>query len=207
MRVLATAIVLLLATPAGAHPEFEAWIEQRSGAWVDCAMCHTHPEGPEGVKPGQIRSLGPDELDALNRARSAFEPGAGVDSPILNDFGDRMLDELGKTEILRLRHEDPGQVAEALGAEGDLDGDGIADAREYLDGTHPLDAHSGEPLALARQRLRDRTFDLLMIVLATLAGVWGLNRLISSRRAGPGGGAATPRDAAQTSSREGRSAR
>jgi hypothetical protein len=53
------ALLLASAQPALAYPEFEVWIEKNSGRYVDCAMCHSHPEGPEGVKAGQIRSLSP----------------------------------------------------------------------------------------------------------------------------------------------------
>ena len=112
--VLLGAALLLASAPAVAYPEFEVFIEARSGRWVNCAFCHTNPDGPEGVKPGQIRSLSPAELERLNRARRAFEPGSDVDSPILNDFGDRMLHELGKRRILQLRVEDPGGLAELL---------------------------------------------------------------------------------------------
>ena len=104
------AVALVLSAPAWAYPEFEAWVEKSSGRYVDCAMCHSHPDGPEGVKPGQIRSLGPEELDRLNDARSAFEPGMGVDSPILNPFGDEIINRLGKTKFLEIRTSSPEQL-------------------------------------------------------------------------------------------------
>ena len=170
---------LLLAAPASAYPEFEAWVEENSGRFVNCAMCHTHPDGPEGVKPGQIRSLGPEELERLGRARTAFEPGQEVDSPILNDFGDHIMEVLGKRRFLEIRTTDPGELAGALGYESDLDGDGIPDATEYAEGTHPLDARHGSPGRLLLINLGRDWFDLLMIALATVFGVWGLGHLLS----------------------------
>lgn len=181
-RALAAAALLAAlaaAPPAAAYPELEVFVEQRSGRYVNCALCHTHPDGPEGTKPGQIRSLDAAELARLNRARAAFEPGGGVDSPILNDFGDRILDEIGKRRFLEIRVTDPALLAEELGFDSDLDGDGIADATEYLEGTHPLDAQHGAPLRLLRVNLARRWFDILMIVLATVCGLWGLDHLLA----------------------------
>jgi len=188
MRMLLTLAVLLAvaAAPAAhAYPEFEAWVEQSSGRYVNCALCHTHPDGPEGVKPGQIRSLDAAELDRLNRARAAFEPGQDVDSPILNDFGDHVMERLGKRRFLEIRTTDAGELAAALGTESDLDGDGIPDATEYREGTHPLDARHGAPLRLLGTNLARHWFDILMIVLATVFGLYGLNHLLewASRRA------------------------
>lgn len=184
MRALVTAwllaSVLALAAPpaARAYPEFEAWVEQNSGRYVNCALCHSHPDGPEGTKPGQIRSLDAAELDRLNRARAAFEPGAQVDSPILNDFGDHVIQVLGKRRFLEIRAKDPGLLADGLGYESDLDGDGIPDATEYLEGTHPLDPRHGAPLRLLRHNLAAHWLDILMIALATLFGLYGLDHLL-----------------------------
>jgi hypothetical protein len=185
--LLAWLLAAAAALPAAAYPEYEVFVEQRSGRYVNCALCHTHPDGPEGTKPGQIRSLDAAELARLNRARGAFEPGAGVDSPILNDFGDRILDVVGKKRFLEIRVTDPGVLAEELGSESDLDGDGIADATEYLEGTHPLDAQHGAPLRLLRHNLARHWFDILMIVLATVCGLWGLNHVLAwaARRSRP----------------------
>jgi hypothetical protein len=186
-RLLAWLLAAAAALPGAAYPEFEVFVEQRSGRYVNCALCHTHPDGPEGTKPGQIRSLDAAELTRLNRARGAFEPGAGVDSPILNDFGDRILDVVGKKRFLEIRVTDPGVLAEELGYDSDLDGDGIADATEYLEGTHPLDAQHGAPLRLLRLNLARHWFDILMIVLATVCGLWGLNHVLAwaARRSRP----------------------
>lgn len=185
MRIpLVTALLATLvgglgeAPTAYAYPEFEAWVEQSSGRYVNCAMCHTHPDGPEGVKPGQIRSLTQQELERLNRARAAFEPDQEVDSPVLNDFGDHIMEELGKRRFLEIRTTDPGELAEALGYASDLDGDGIPDATEYREGTHPLDARHGAPLRLLAHNLAAHWLDILMIALATVFGLYGLNHLL-----------------------------
>lgn len=181
------AILVALAAPraALAYPEFEVWVEEHSGRYVNCALCHSHPDGPEGVKPGQIRSLDREALERLNRARSAFEPGQEVDSPILNDFGDHIMEELGKRRFLEIRTTNPGELADALGYESDLDGDGIPDAIEYREGTHPLDARHGAPWRLLGRNLARHWFDILMIALATVFGLYGLNHLLewASRRA------------------------
>jgi len=180
------AAVALGAPPAAlAYPEFETWVEAESGRFVNCALCHTHADGPEGVKPGQIRALDAAALERLNRARAVFEPGQEVDSPILNDFGNHIMERLGKRRFLEIRTTDPGLLVDELGAESDLDGDGIPDATEYREGTHPLDARHGAPLRLLGVNLARHWFDILMIALATLFGLYGLNHLLewAARRA------------------------
>lgn len=184
LRIALPAAALLLtatlaAAPAAAYPEFETFVEMHSGRSIDCTLCHTHPDGPEGVRPGQIRALTPEELETLNRARAAFDPGSGVDSPILNDFGDHILDEVGKRRFLELRTSQPELLAEELGFDHDLDGDGISDAREYLDGTHPLDSHHGDPWLLFLRNLRKYAVHLVLILVATVLGLYGLNHLLT----------------------------
>lgn len=184
--ILAILSAALAAAPAAhAYPEFEAWVEQHSGRYVNCALCHANPDGPEGTKPGQIRSLDSEELNRLNRARAAFEPGQKIDSPILNEFGDHIIETLGKRRFLEIRTTDPGKLADALGYESDLDGDGIPDATEYLEGTHPLDPRHGAPLRLFWHNLTEDWLDILMIALATVFGLYGLNHLLewTERRA------------------------
>jgi hypothetical protein len=179
-KYLGPLLVVLAFTTSSlfAYPEFEVWTEKVSGKYIDCAMCHTHPDGPEGVKPGQIRSLSREELDRLNEARLAFEPGIAVNSPVLNAFGNRIVEKLGRKKFLEIRAEDPGLLVAAYGMDSDLDGDGIPDAREYMEGTSPVDSRSGNPWSLFRTNLRRYWLDVLMTILATLAGLYGLNHIL-----------------------------
>ena len=170
--------MLLAAAPALAYPEFEVWSEKSSGKFIDCAMCHSNAEGPEGVKPGQIRSLSREELDRLSEARAAFEPGVAIDSPILNPFGDRIIEKLGRKKFLEIRASGPGQLVALYGMDSDLDGDGIPDAREFVEGTSPVDSRSGHPWSLFATNVRRSWLDILMTILATLAGLYGLNKLL-----------------------------
>lgn len=179
-RVLLTLLCLLpgLATSVFAYPEFEVFIEENSSRYVDCAFCHEHPEGPEGLKPGQMGSLTQEQMELLGRARAAFEPGVQIDNPLLNEFGDQMVAALGKREILLLRNH-PRNLAERLGTSGDLDDDGIPDSQEYLSGTHPLDPLDGNPWELFRNNLSRKGFEVVMILLVTLLGLFGLNHLLA----------------------------
>jgi hypothetical protein len=165
---IALAVFVALAARARAHNEFQQFVRKNSGRAVDCALCHIHSNGPEGTGAGQVGSLSAEELSRLGRARGAFEPGANVDSPILNDFGDF---------ILELRSA-PGQLTAELGFESDLDSDGIPDAREYLEGTHPLLASDGDPWSLFVHNLGRHAFQLTMITVATLITLFGLVNLL-----------------------------
>jgi len=176
MKAMATAL-LLASAPAFAYPEFQVYVNENSGRNVNCSLCHAHPDGPEGLKPGQIGRLTSEQLQELGKARAAFEPGQQVHSPILNEFGNHIIEKLGKQRFLQLRQE-PATLAEALGPEGDLDQDGLSDAREYLEGTHPLDPNHGDPWSLFFINFGRRWFDVLMITLATVAGVYGLTHLL-----------------------------
>ena len=166
------------ATPLVAYPEFQAWSQKNSGRAIDCSMCHVNPDGPEGVKPGQIRGLSPKELERLNQARTAFEPGSKVDSPILNAFGDHIIQTIGKKKFLEIRSTGPGQLVTALGMKSDLDDDGIPDAREYAEGTLPTDSQSGDAWELFANNFRRSWLDILMTFLATVFGLYGLNQLV-----------------------------
>lgn len=172
----------VLATTASAYPEYQKASQARSGRTVNCAMCHTNSDGPEGTAPGQLGALSADELARLNRARGAFEPGQEVDSPILNAFGNEIVGTVGKRRFLEMRAR-PEELAAALGDLGDLDGDGIPDSREYLDGTHPLKRTSGDPWLLFVENLRRNGFHLVMIVVATALGVYGLASLLRATHA------------------------
>jgi hypothetical protein len=162
---------------AEAYPEFQKFVQTRSGRAVNCAMCHANSDGPDGAGFGQIGSLTPDELTRLNRARAAFEPGQEVDSPILNRFGNHIVATAGKTRLLEIRSR-PEELAAVLGAESDLDGDGIPDSREYLEGTHPLKKTDGNPWALFVNNLVRYRFHVVMIVIATVLTIYGLANLL-----------------------------
>ena len=175
---MAIGAVALTTRGAYAYPEFQRYSQQVSGRFVNCAMCHVHPDGPMGLKPGQIGKLSPEELNQLNRARGAFEPGQDVSNPILNDFGNALLKKLGKKKILELRLQ-PEQLADAYGYDSDIDGDGIADAREFLQGTHPADPEQGNPWALFTHNLQRYAFPhLFLLIVATALGLFGLNNLL-----------------------------
>jgi hypothetical protein len=139
-------------------------------------MCHAHPDGPDGVKHGQIGSLSEGEMQALARSRSMLEPGPIVDSPILNPFGDYLVSYLGRRRIATLKTK-PEALISALDQKHDLDGDGIADARELRDGTDPTDLRHGDPGLLFVVNIRRYWFHVLMLTAATLLGLFALGRL------------------------------
>lgn len=172
----AAALACLLAAPAGAFPEFQAWSQKNSGMGVSCAMCHVHPDGPEGAGHGQIGGLSPEAMRLLNEARQAFEPGRKVHSPILNQFGNSMVEQLGRKKILELKRR-PEELAAALDQKSDLDQDGVPDAREYREGTHPLRKSSGNPWILFLHNFRRHLFPVVMVTLATVCLLWGFRNL------------------------------
>lgn len=178
-RVLACCVAAIaLAAAAAAYPEFQVWSQANSGRNVNCSMCHAHPDGPEGLKPGQIGALNAAQLKALNDSRLAFEPGTEVQSPILNDFGDSIVQRLGRREFISLRLH-PGQLAAKLDPASDLDNDGIPDEREYREGTHPLNPSSGSPWLLLKANLFRQKFHIAMILLATIFGLYGIHNLLN----------------------------
>lgn len=171
-------VAALAGRGAHAYPEFQRYSQQVSGRFVNCAMCHVHPDGPIGLKPGQIGKLTPAELGQLNSARGAFLPGQDVMNPILNEFGNALLKKLGKKRILELRLQ-PDQLADAYGYESDIDGDGVPDAHEFLQGTDPVDPQNGAPWALFTHNLRRYAFPhLFLLVTATALGLFGMNNLL-----------------------------
>jgi hypothetical protein len=172
-----TVVVLGLSARASAYPEFQAFVTAHSGRQVNCAMCHANPDGPNGLKAGQIEALSRADLDRLMRARQAFQPGASVDSPILNAFGNHIIHTLGRTRFIGLRRH-PADLAAALGNTSDLDDDGVPDAQEYLDGTDPTDSQSGAPWALFLHNVVRYRMHIFMLALATLAGLYGLSHLL-----------------------------
>lgn len=175
--VLAVLAVLLSAADSRAYPEFQRFSQQNSGRPINCSMCHSNSDGPEGASRGQIGSLTPEELNRLNAARAAFAPGMAVQSPILNEFGNKIITVVGKTKFLELRAH-PELLADVYGFSSDLDLDGIPDAQEYLDGTHPLNKTHGNPWKLFVHNLQVYKLHVVMILLATIAGFYGLSHLL-----------------------------
>jgi hypothetical protein len=174
----ALAVAACVASPraAAAYPEYQKWAQKSSGRTVSCSLCHAHPDGPDGVKSGQIGSLDAAAQRRLDRARTAFEPGAHVDSPILNAFGNHIIETVGKKRVVALKDR-PAELPPLLEA-SDLDGDGISDGQELRDGTHPLDPGHGDPLRLLRVNVVRYRFHLGMLAAATALGLYGLRNLL-----------------------------
>ncbi|MDE2027153.1 MAG: hypothetical protein KGK03_00875 [Candidatus Omnitrophica bacterium] len=178
MRLFAGLVLLICAyaAPALAHPEYLTYYKKESGRAINCSECHLNPEGPAGIGPGQIGSLTPEEKKMLDLARTA-KPGADIKNPILNAFGNEILNAIGHDKLVELE-QDPGQIAKLLPKNSDLDGDGIPDYQELLDGTNPLDANDGMPWKLFLHNFAADWFQILMVFLATICGVYGLSHLI-----------------------------
>lgn len=175
---LVVVAALVAAGSAQAHPEYQRSIVTRTHRSVNCAYCHTNADGPEGTAPGQLGRLTASELEQLGRARAALQPGAGAESPILNAFGNHVLNTVGKGRILELRLA-PEQLATLLPAASDLDRDGISDVQEYRDGTHPLLDTDGDPWRLFTHGLRRNATSLVLALFATLLGLYGLRHLLN----------------------------
>ena len=174
----AAAAMLVLAGRAPAYPEFQRHINETTGRAVNCALCHTHSDGPEGTAPGQIGKLTAAELSELGRARAAFMPGAKPQSPVLNHFGNHIIDAIGKTKFLEVRLA-PGELPKLLPPESDLDGDGIADAVELASGTHPLIKTDGRPWLLFKSNFAANWGQIMLMLGATVFGLWGLKHLLT----------------------------
>ncbi len=179
LRIALLALLSAAALPQHvlAYPEFQAFIAKSSGRTVNCAMCHVNSDGPEGTGPGQIGHLDAAELDRLGRARAALQPGQQVDSPILNAFGNHIIKSIGKEKFVELKVS-PAHLAELLPPDSDLDHDGIPDAREYLDGTLPVNHNDGNPLLLLEHNFRENFAAIVLTLAATVSGVWGLSHLL-----------------------------
>jgi hypothetical protein len=136
-----------------------------------------NPTGPTGDGPGQLGSLTPEELAQVHKAESALQPGSEVDNPVLNKFGNAIIHKIGMAKFLELTA-DPGKLPEAYGFESDLDGDGIPDAQEYLDGTNPLDKYDGDPAKLFFINLNRFKFDILLATVAVFLLEFGLRHLL-----------------------------
>jgi hypothetical protein len=135
------------ALPAVAYPEFQAFAEKKSGRAVDCAMCHVNEHGPVGDEDGQIGRLSPEELQSLNEARGAMEPGTNVTNPILNEFGNALVKSIGMKKVLEAKSA-PEKLPQFLGNSQDTDHDGIPDGTEFLNGTDPANPFHGDPWKL-----------------------------------------------------------
>jgi hypothetical protein len=175
---LTTVWTLLVALAAAgsvqAYPEFQQHIVKATGRAINCALCHMHSDGPEGTAPGQIGKLTAAEQAELGRARAAFAPGGNVKSPILNGFGNHLINSLGKQQVLELRLT-PAELANKLPPDSDLDQDGIADAAELRAGTHPLLKSDGQPWLLFKANFADNLGQIMLMLTATVLGLWGLH--------------------------------
>jgi hypothetical protein len=168
---------LCVTTSADAYPEFQVFIKESTGRPVNCAMCHARSDGPEGTAAGQIGRLDAAEMDRLARARTALQPGQKVDSPILNPFGNHIIEVLGKEKFVELRAA-PKALTDLLPADSDLDHDGIPDAREYKEGTHPVNRMDGNPVALLLYNFKTNSASIGLTLAATVLGIWGLSHLL-----------------------------
>ncbi len=163
--------------PGKAYPSFQEYSEKHSGRTVSCAMCHTNDSGPQGEGPGQISSLTEEQLKRLQSARSALEPGQKVESPILNKFGNQIIEALGKKKVVELQ-KNPEQLAAQLGNKSDLDDDGIPDSQEYLDGTDPTNRFHGHGWKLFLVNLDRYKFDVIMAAVAIFALDFGIAQVL-----------------------------
>lgn len=171
------ALLLPFAGAALGYPEFQAQVAKSSGRSVNCALCHAHPDGPDGAGYGQLGRLAPEEMNRVNQARKAIEPGGEVHSPILNEFGNSVVRSLGMRRVLELRLS-PAELANALDPASDLDRDGIPDAEELRDGTHPLKKEDGRPWRLFATNFRRNLSTIALTAAATAAGLYGLIHLL-----------------------------
>ena len=180
MKRFSALVVILLLAAAGtvqAYPEFQKQIVAASGRAVHCALCHQHSDGPEGTAPGQIGHLTSAEQAELGRARAAFNPGGNVNSPILNAFANHIINSLGKKQFLELKLT-PGELSNKLPQDSDLDGDGITDVVELRTGSHPLMKSDGDPWLLFKNNLSTNIGQILLMLAATVLGLWGLRHLL-----------------------------
>ncbi len=159
-----------------AHPEYLQYYKKESGRPINCALCHVNPEGPEGIKPGQIGSLGPEGKKLLASARLA-KPGDNIKNPVLNEFGNEILNSIGHDKLVELE-KDPGAIVGLLSKTSDLDHDGIPDYQELKDGTDPLNPNDGLPWKLFIINFMKNWFQIMMISLATVFGIYGLYNVI-----------------------------
>ena len=172
-------LILLICFSSGmalAHPEYLQYFKKESGRPINCSMCHKDSEGPEGSKPDQIGGLNKEEKILLELARKA-KPGDNITNPILNPFGNEILNTIGHDKLVELE-KDPGEIPGLLSKTSDLDHNGIPDYQKLLDGTDPLNPNDGLPWKLFIIKFGRNWFQIMMTVLATISGVFGLYNLI-----------------------------
>jgi hypothetical protein len=169
----------LWAQAAFSMPPYQEYSEQHSGRTTNCAMCHVSDMGPTGEGPGQMGSMSPEELAQVRKAEAAMQPGSDIQNPLLNKFGNHIVHKIGMLKFLQLTT-DPGKLPEAIGFDSDLDGDGIPDAQEFLDGTNPLDKYHGDPQKLFFINLNRCKFDIVIAAIAVFLLEFGLRNLIRS---------------------------
>ena len=178
LTIIITA-VLLISSTMQAYPELQKFSQTHSRRTVNCAMCHVNSDGPDGLAFGQVGGLDSVQMEQLKEARRAQQPGMSVNSPILNAFGNKLVSTLGVRRLVEIK-KDPASLYFYMKDAGDLDNDGIIDAEEYLDGTDPNNRHHGDPWKLFRNNLVTYLFEIVMILLATLSGIYGLTNILHS---------------------------
>lgn len=166
-----------LQTTANAYPQFQKLINKHTTRATNCAVCHANENGPNGDAPGQMGSLNKEELLELRKAKAAMLPGQHVNNPSLNAFGNQIIYTLGRTRVMEMVS-DPEQLPLALGYKSDLDGDGIPDSAELLDGTNPLNKVSGDPWKLFCVNIKRNWAYELMAVIAALAVSYGISHVL-----------------------------
>jgi hypothetical protein len=122
-------------------------------------------------------ALSTEDSRRLDAAREVLDPGQTIDNPILNVFGNNLASRLGMTKVKELRKA-PAFLPSYLDPASDMDDDGIADAREMVDGTQPLDDQSGDPWTFFLVNVRRQAFPLTMTLLATITGLRGIHLVL-----------------------------
>ena len=160
---------------AFAFNEFQMFIEQKSKKQLNCAYSHNHTNGPEGNEAGQLGSLSEEQkqLTAYNQFLSSNKKL--VNSPILNEFGNYLVQKLGYEEIINAQ-EEPDKLVEKL-KNSDLDYDGITDAQELLNGTLPNDPLDGSPFKLFLNNIRKKLVEICFQVIAIVLLITSLFKL------------------------------
>jgi hypothetical protein len=179
--MLVVLLGLTSANSALAYPAFQRFAQEHSGRTVSCAMCHVNAQGPSGQLEGQLLSLTAAELERVDTARDAEEPGVDVNSPIMNKFGNHIIKTLGMNKV-NAAIANPELLAQGLGEKNDLDTDGISDSREFLDGTDPLNKFNGDPLLLFWINVSRRKWEIAFVGVAIGLMIFGLSNFIRNQQ-------------------------